>query len=223
VNDASDLLGLYMLIMLFRQLTTSSAPSSSPAVEDWEIDRIKREVWEVGPSRLGLCFDVSPPTSSTKWEKGMVDVMLQVATRAEETRDRIRGKEFTPGKLPSTEIMSLIESWQKSNYRTGSPLCKIMKQRLRAAVLDVVKENALSTTAAARTNASSNMPMRKVNRHPLAPAPNNKKQPTPNGTGLEPLMPEILHLGERIARLVVFHGKVYGKLYEVEGFVDMSL
>lgn len=254
VNDAADLLGLYMLIMLFRQLTTSGATAG---LEDWEIDRIKREVWEVGPSRLGMCFDVLAPTAlpadgtqrdpKAKWEKGMMDVMLQIARRAEDARERIRSGKGRPtddatssstsSRMPSQEILTLIENWQKAHYKKGSPLQKIMKERLRAAVLEVVKENALaasSSTAAmdglTKPNVpsrhhSSSMSMRRLGRQPsiVIPSSNPPTQKKSAGTGLEPLMPEIQHLGERIARLVIFHSKVYGKLYEVDGFIDTKL
>ncbi|KAG8926516.1 hypothetical protein FRC01_008750 [Tulasnella sp. 417] len=247
VNDAADLLGLYMLIMLFRQLTTSGA---SAGLEDWEIDRIKREVWEVGPSRLGMCFDGLAPTAlpadgahrdpKAKWEKGMMDVMLQIARRAEDARERIRsGKSdaassSSSSRMPSQEILTLIENWQKAHYKKGSPLQKIMKERLRSAVLEVVKENALAASASTtvmdgltKPNVPSrhNSSMRRLGRQPsiVIPSSNPSTQKKGAGTGLEPLMPEIQHLGERIARLVIFHSKVYGKLYEVDGFIDTKL
>ncbi|KAG8907607.1 hypothetical protein FRB99_003302 [Tulasnella sp. 403] len=229
VNDAADLLGLYMLIMLFRQLTTVSASSG---VEDWEIDRVKREVWEVGPSRLGLCFDVCPSTSGDpkgKWEKGMGDVVLQVARRVEEVRERVRrgrkvvteGEDETSRRPPSADLLALIENWQRTNYTKESPLQKIMKERLRTAVLDVVKEHALEGALKTSVVGRSGMSMRKVNRHAAAGTSSTAGQK--RGGGLEPLMPEIVHLGERIARLVVFHAKVYRRLYEVEEFVDTEL
>lgn len=252
VNDAADLLGLYMLIMLFRQLTTSGATAG---LEDWEIDRIKREVWEVGPSRLGMCFDVLAPAAlpadsahrdpKAKWEKGMLDVMLQIARRAEDARERIRSGKGRPADdatssssspMPSQEILTLIENWQKAHYKKGSPLQKIMKERLRAAVLDVVKENALAASASTAvmdgltkpnvpSRHHSSMSMRRIGRQPsiVIPSSNSSAQKKPAGTGLDPLMPEIQHLGERIARLVIFHSKVYGKLYEVDGFIDTKL
>ncbi|KAG8905478.1 hypothetical protein FRB99_008874 [Tulasnella sp. 403] len=173
--------------MLFHQLTTVAA---SAGVEDWEIDRVKREVWEVGPSRLGLCFDVCPSSEGDpkgKWEVGMGDVMLQVARRVEGARERVRrgGKAVKPEdedetwrRPPSSKLVALVENWQKTDYKKDSPLQKILKQRLRTAVLDIVKEQALEGAL------------------------------------------ETPVVGERIARLVVFHAKVYWRLYEAEEFVD---
>ncbi|KAG8887291.1 hypothetical protein FRB98_000277 [Tulasnella sp. 332] len=261
INDASDLLGLYMLIMLFRQLTNAgSSGAASVTLEDWEIDRIKREVWEVGPSRLGLCFDVGPQLSShgtdpkVKWEKGMSDVTLQIAKRAEEARERMAKAQSHPNEEPSAEsstpsdrvpsasMLALIEKWKAAHYKKDSPLQKILQRRLQTAVLDVVRDSVLAVTSASTlvdaspggkspsARAYSAMPMRRINRHPLiatssaspstAAASILKKNA---GSGLEPLMPEILHLGERIARLVLFHSRVYKRLYEVDGFIDPAL
>ncbi|KAG8966146.1 hypothetical protein FRC03_012471 [Tulasnella sp. 419] len=216
VNDSSDLLGLYMVIMLFRQLVSSSPTG----VEDWEVDRVKREVWEVGPSRLGMCFDANwveddEGSVTRKWKKGMGDVVLQVAVRADQVRSRTTSPPSTPppteanapnlgiiaaNAAPSKETLSLVESWLRSNYNRNSPLYKIMKARLRKAVLDVVFKNVLAANT-------------------IAPTASSTSTPTKGGTGLEPLMPEIIHLGERIARLVKYHARVYRRLYEVEGFV----
>lgn len=258
ITDSADLLGLYMLIMLFRQLTTTgTSGAASVALEDWEIDRIKREVWEVGPSRLGLCFDVGPQLSSSgtdpkvRWEKGMGDVSLQIAKRAEEARERMsRARTLPTGeasvseasadtpaatdRVPSPWVLSLIEKWKATHYRKDSPLQKMLQQRLQAAVLDVVKDAVAASTGADASSgkspsarAYSALPMRKINRHPLTSSPSSpnamnvlKKNP---GSGLEPLMPEILHLGDRIARLVLFHSRVYKRLYEVDGFIDPAL
>ena len=70
--DAADLTALYMLLMLWRQLVfwtpaTGEIASQNtdvfppygrdtPRLEDWEVDRVKREIWEVGPRRIGSCF-----------------------------------------------------------------------------------------------------------------------------------------------------------------------
>jgi len=69
--DAADLTALYMLLMLWRQLVfwkpTGGEDSKdgevfpryargTPRLDDWEVDRVKREIWEVGPRRIGSCF-----------------------------------------------------------------------------------------------------------------------------------------------------------------------
>lgn len=75
--DAADLTALYMLLMLWRQLVFWNPANSedvaenqskgvlppyrrsTPRLEDWEVDRVKREIWEIGPRRIGSCFLVS--------------------------------------------------------------------------------------------------------------------------------------------------------------------
>ncbi|KAG8907603.1 hypothetical protein FRB99_003298 [Tulasnella sp. 403] len=167
--------------------------SASSGVEDWEIDRVK---WE------------------GKREKGMGDVVLQVAKRVEEDQERVKrgekvvkeGEDEILRRPPSADLLALIENWQRTDYKKDSPLQKIMKQRLQTAVLDVVKEHALE--GALKTSVVGRPGMSMCKKH---------------GSGLEPLMPEIMHLGKRIARLVVFHAKVYRRLYEMEEFVDTEL
>jgi hypothetical protein len=69
VADAADLSALYMLIMLWRQLVYWKDGSDGPQcdafprltrksskLERWEIERIKKEIWEVCPKRVGSCF-----------------------------------------------------------------------------------------------------------------------------------------------------------------------
>ena len=43
--------------------------------------------------------------------------------------------------------------------------------------------------------------------------------PSCAASGLEPLMPEIRHLAEKLAKLVAIHLNVYGALYAQPGFV----
>ena len=231
VNDGSDLVGLYMLIMLFQQC------AGIPIAES-DIDQIKRELWEVGPSRLGLCFDaVSRPSSVARWDQGMLAVDLQLARRVDEAKGKRAPHVFgTPDRVPAmpdSSTLSLIENWRRSHYRKDSPLQSLMKRRLRSAVLEVVKRQVASYDHQAMTGAvlptsdlspslASRMPLRRLTAYGPIPKKGAPSASSP-GAGLEALAPEISHLGERIARLVVFHSKVYSKLYEVDGFLDNSL
>ncbi|KAG8733535.1 hypothetical protein FRC11_005457 [Ceratobasidium sp. 423] len=189
--DAADLGVLYSLLMLFRQLVYSGGRKVS--LEDSVVDRVKREIWEVGPVRLGLCFSGRKPGDDDEWEKwrlGMRDVVLQVAVRAEQVRSgTLADSQKTPA-LPDSKMLSMLESWTDTNLRPDAPLAKLFKGRLAKAVEQVVnsrkKEDDEKEVVAA---------------------------------GLEPLMPEIRHLGERIGKLVSFHGRVYRGLYEAEGFL----
>lgn len=189
--DAADLGVLYALLMLFRQLVYSGG--RKVALEDSVVDRVKREIWEVGPVRLGLCFSGRKPGDDEEWEKwrsGMRDVVLQVAVRAEQVRSGASDSSKTPA-LPDSKMLAMLESWTDTNLKPDAALAKLFKGRLTKAVEQVVnssrkKENEEKEVVAA---------------------------------GLEPLMPEIRHLGERIGKLVSFHGRVYRGLYEAEGFL----
>ncbi|CAE6461353.1 unnamed protein product [Rhizoctonia solani] len=184
--DAADLGVLYSVLMLFRQLVYSGGQKVS--LEDSVVDRVKREIWEVGPVRLGLCFSGRKPGDDEEWEKwrlGMRDVVLQVAVRANQVRLGTSDSKT----LPDPKMLAMLESWTDTNLRPDAPLAKLFKGRLAKAVEQVVnsrkKEDEKEVLAA----------------------------------GLEPLMPEIRHLGERIGKLVSFHGRVYRGLYEAEGFL----
>ncbi|CAE6412517.1 hypothetical protein ACGC1H_005467 [Rhizoctonia solani] len=190
--DAADLGVLYAVLMLFRQLVYSGGRKVS--LEDSVVDRVKREIWEVGPVRLGLCFSGRKPGDDEEWEKwrsGMRDVVLQVAVRAEQVRS---GTCFSSSKtpaLPDSKMLAMLESWTETNLRPDAALAKLFKGRLTKAVEQVVNSS-------------------------------RKKQDDEKevvAAGLEPLMPEIRHLGERIAKLASFHGRVYRGLYEAEGFL----
>ncbi|CAE6445366.1 unnamed protein product [Rhizoctonia solani] len=189
--DAADLGVLYALLMLFRQLVYSGGRKVS--LEDSVVDRVKREIWEVGPVRLGLCFSGRKPGDDEEWEKwrsGMRDVVLQVAVRAEQVRSGTWDSAKTPA-LPDSKMLAMLESWTDTNLKPDAALAKLFKGRLTKAVEQVV-----------------NSSRKKEHEEKEAVA-----------AGLEPLMPEIRHLGERVGKLVSFHGRVYRGLYEAEGFL----
>ncbi|CAE7216440.1 unnamed protein product [Rhizoctonia solani] len=190
--DAADLGVLYAVLMLFRQLVYSGGRKVS--LEDSVVDRVKREIWQVGPVRLGLCFSGRKPGDDEEWEKwrsGMRDVVLQVAVRAEQVRSGTFDSPKAPAPLPDSKMLAMLESWTDTNLRPDAALAKLFKGRLTKAVEQVVN----STRKKA----------------------DDEKEVV--AAGLEPLMPEVRHLGERIAKLVSFHGRVYRGLYEAEGFL----
>lgn len=68
-TDAADFTTLYMLLMLYRQLVHShlhrrlpAAARAAPVTND-ELLQLKKEIWEIGPSHLGLCFMQNRPRS----------------------------------------------------------------------------------------------------------------------------------------------------------------
>ncbi|QRV92377.1 SOK1 kinase [Ceratobasidium sp. AG-Ba] len=232
--DAADLGVLYMLLMLFRQLVFSSPGASASArrkpigLEDSVVDRVKREIWEVGPARLGLCFSPGKEKEGgaewEKWRAGMRDVVLQVAVRAEEVR---RGVQSTPENpvLPDAQTLALLESWMDSNLRVGAPLERLLKGRLEKAVGDVVGRCVARNSAGSMARRDEEERRDESDGESSSDEEEHYQQPKPAtaapavAAGLEPLMPEIRHLGERIAKLVSFHGRVYRGLYEADGFL----
>ncbi|KAB5595956.1 Protein SOK1 [Ceratobasidium theobromae] len=209
--DAADLAVLYAVLMLFRQLVHSG--SRRVGLPDHVVDRVKTEIWQVGPVRLGLCFagkkdneDDRDRDEHAKWRAGMRDVVLQVAVRADEVR---RGS--APSQPPDASTLALLESWMDTNLRPDAPLAKLLKGRLENAVEDAVNAALARTTAIPLRPSDPDSPT-SPQLHPRLAAP-------AVAAGLEPLMPEIRHLADRIAKLVGFHGRVYRGLYEADGFL----
>ena len=238
-NDAADFTTLYMLLMLYRQLVHSGPPSSSStpsvprhAISPDEFVALKKEIWEIGPARLGLCFTCRPPSGladgspgaleraaeADAWRKDMDDVVLQLATRAGETRLRARSPaskapspssspspstsassaehRVPPSAAPDGALLRLATSWTDSHLRTDSALGALMRKRVKRAVEAHAVQLALPALP------------RPAGAHADAAA-----------SGLEPLLPEIRHLAEKLSKLVSIHLNVYGTLYTQPGFL----
>jgi hypothetical protein len=206
--DAADLVALYMHLMLFRQLVgtaTSAGPTApaacascgsrtahTPVIEGADLARVKREVWELGPSKLGLCFwraarpgDASRERERARWERKTRAVALQLAVRAADVRHRADACTCatSPAEpelaLPSQATVTLAERWVASNLRPDAPLADLMRNRVRRAVVDVVVLASLDPAARAH-----------------APG-----LPSIASTGLDPLSREIRHLAEKVRTL----------------------
>lgn len=245
---SADLTALYMYIMLFRQLVISGTPTPAPEcstaicvarrkrriapkIEDEDLARIKREIWEVGPSKPGLCFWRSEPPASTasttdapskeerdwtRWRRKTRDVALQLAVRATAVQRRamcscgtVEGQEAAPPCSPSTEMVGLAERWIETNLRKGSSLSTLLRDRLRAAVFAEVVGN----VRASATTADSSAPVPKA---PSTPSSTSSSA----SAGLEPLMREIRHLADKAERIASAHVNVYGPIYERSGFLS---
>ncbi|THH16984.1 hypothetical protein EW146_g3748 [Bondarzewia mesenterica] len=104
-RDAADLTAIYMLLMLYRQLLFSSPPTNSSKVrrditlDDADLQTLKKEIFQLGPSNIGRCFLPSgtgpkghQPSQSDKdkelqqWNHGIKSVVLQLTARATEAR-----------------------------------------------------------------------------------------------------------------------------------------
>ncbi len=245
-TDAADFTALYMLLMLYRQLVHShshrqQSPNARAQVTNDELLKLKKEIWEIGPTHLGLCYMQNRPgpgsgssrSSSSrqerdreaefqKWQSDIGDVVLQVAMRATEPPSPSpqnpapeppeRSAETL--RVPEASVLNLANSWAQSQLREGSPLGALMKKRIRERVEEAVLNIVLSASSSSPTS--------------CPPSPSERDRPSENDTqsqntssGLEPLMPEIRHLAERAAKLVSIHTNVYGALYAHPAFLGL--
>jgi len=214
---------VYLLLMLHRQLLVSSyqdpsIPRREINPEDVDMQLIKKEILELAPRNIGRCFLRVRPSSDLqssqaeardleKWKSGMQSVVLQIASRASETRRRSPNVATSSNsclRAPEPHLLRVAESWSENNFRLESPLSTLMRDRLRDAVLEVVVQTVL-----VRGSIS-----------PLASPVSESSQPATRklATGLEPLAPEIRQLSERLSKLAVLHLNVYQTMYEQDDF-----
>ncbi|KZT40600.1 Tcp11-domain-containing protein [Sistotremastrum suecicum HHB10207 ss-3] len=237
-HEAADLTALYMLLMLYRQLAHSSSNSlSTPSkrvLGAAELEKIKSEIKEVGPARLGLCFGLSSVTAKSgngkdksangvkgkqksavsdmeEWSAGIANVMLQLA---------VRSAQFSPvgsngahcdqpsaqAPLPEKSTLNLLQKWATSNLRDGSPLSELLQERVRSAVAGIVVGRVFSGNGASA----------------VANNTNGGPSSTPIGAGLETFSTELHALGDKILNLVTCHWRVYGSLYDANGFLSST-
>jgi len=216
-HEASDILALYMLLMLYRQLSCVS--KNRAPTNDTELEAIKREIKEIGPARLGRCFSVdsdsannrskTPPVAAApskskaksggstaeEWNTRIADVLLQLAARATVSATSPR-EQLPPGK----QTLSLLDGWTASNLRPNSSLSELLKMRLKGALFEIVGDVVLS-------------------KRPTSGGVTGERTRSHNGAGLEVLTTELRVLGEKIANLAICHWRVYGALYEADGFL----
>ncbi|OBZ71625.1 Protein SOK1 [Grifola frondosa] len=196
-KDAADFTALYMFLLLYRQLVHSSSGTAAGVKPD-ELLRLKKEIWEIGPAHLGLCFRVRAREGRDreaewcKWHKEMSDVVLQVAMRACEGT----------GAAPDEQTVKLATSWAETHLRADSPLSALMRGRVKERVEDVATQIVLAASGATQKAATDDVPA--------------------TSSGLEPLMPEIRHLAERLVKVATIHLNVYGALYAQPGFVGVD-
>ncbi|KAJ7784594.1 T-complex protein 11-domain-containing protein [Mycena metata] len=223
-TDAVDLTALYMFLLLYRQLRFSGSAelpsSSSGGVDEWELQRIKREIRDIGSSRLGYSFYCGSAAAETdvdteeleKWRALKQSVVLQIAMRAKNvsTTDQPIG--------PVDEsLLGLAQRWADQNIQYASVLSTMLRERLRDVVFNAVVALAYPGRDAA-SGKLANIDFSTLRRSPL-PSPS----PSPavgKVTGMEALTEEIGALAENISRLALIHINAYLPLYEVEHFLD---
>ncbi|KIJ47768.1 hypothetical protein M422DRAFT_248332, partial [Sphaerobolus stellatus SS14] len=285
ITDAADLTTNYMLLLLWRSMIFSPPPSDSEEsdatprrkgqVESWEIERMKKEIGEVGPGRIGRCFlgkiwggfadyenrEDNIVNPEKNWEDDMEGVIIQAVMRAEEARSysisskrREENPYLTPTSpsdrvirpLPSASSLSLMRGWVKAHLKRDSTLATKMKDVLMKEVERVTEEMVQSNLAQPlrqQYHQSQNgfksypcppalltlvTPSTQVPSPPASPTPsfnstpatNSKAEitPSPPNSGLEPLRYEITYLAARLAKVIGMHEKIYGPLYNSEGF-----
>jgi hypothetical protein len=189
----ADTTALYMHLMLFRQLalarpTTCAACKrvhAVPPVDTEDLSRVKRDTWELGPSKPGtmLWRDAASERERARWERKTRAAALQVARRATQLRACPCTSAEQAEAVPSQETVELAESWALTNLRRGSALAGLMRTRLRDAVLDVLMVALVHAgDYAAISEAILGLP-------------------SIHAGGLETLLREIKHLADRIWRL----------------------
>ncbi|KAJ6512248.1 T-complex protein 11-domain-containing protein [Mycena vitilis] len=220
-TDAVDLTALYMFLLLYRQLRfSSSSPSSLSGsnVDEWELTRIKREIRDIGSSRLGYAFYCGSAEADVdtdeleKWRALKQNVVLQIAMRA---------KNNAPATGPmgavDETLFAVAQRWADHNIQHGSALSTMLRGRLRDVVFNAVVGHAYPGRDAASGKLAS------VNFSAIGRAPTLPPSPTTTigkVTGMEALTEEIGALAENISRLALIHINAYLPLYEVEHFLD---
>ena len=164
-RDAADLTAVYALLMLYRQLVFSSSstpsnPRRDASLDDADLQRLKLEIWEIGPPNLGRHFlhpaagaQAPPPPSqnekekeSQRWDDALKAVALQLTARATEARSaptKTPSPSSLPVCAPDEHLLKTAESWVDSHLKTDSALTALMRNRLRDAVFDSVVSTVL--------------------------------------------------------------------------------
>lgn len=234
-TDAVDLTALYMFLLLYRQLklsssTDSDSPSSGLIADEWELRRIKREIRDIGSSRLGYAFYCGSTAASSadmseadadamegvdteeleKWRALKQSVVLQIAMRAK------NGSATATTPLSVDEsLFAVAQRWADVNIQQDSALSGMLRKRLRDVVFNAVVGLAYPGRDAARPNVDfSTFGSRTPSSRPSSPVANVA------GTGMEALGDEISLLAENISKLALIHLNTYLPLYEVEHFLD---
>jgi hypothetical protein len=111
--------------------------------------------------------------------------------------------------------MKLLKRWMDTNFKPGSPLSEMLKERLMKALFDVTMSSIRSREGPHRIFANDTSPVGAASSFSgIGYQPN-----TLRASGLEVLYPELHYMGENIANLAICHWRVYAYLYEADGFL----
>lgn len=231
-SDAIDATALYMFLLLYRQLifseSTDSAASDPPKVNDSDIARLKREIRDIGTTRLGCCFTrqaLDPLETKVgnkeaeRWRIVKQDIVLQVAKRANDARNRTALSTSAPsspiGDAPDERVLNVAQCWAESNMQEGSSLSTMLHNRLR----DVVFTAVVALAYPCRNSATGKTILTADFLSSLSP---KSAEGASAGmvSGMEPLADEIRLLSEKISRLALIHLNAYLPLYEKKAFLS---
>lgn len=239
-SEAADATVLCMFLLLYRQLVLAdsnespSTPQGFPKVVHADLMQLKREIRDIGPSRLGQCFSSRIPDGSKglqgsksdekeaeRWVTARQDIVLQIAKRAKEARARAhRSSSSQPSssirEAPDEHTAGLAQRWADSNLHANSALAIMLRRRLHDAVLSTVVKLAYPGPD------SSTVKLGAVDFLVSARGDSAVEIPPGTSTGMEPLTDEIRALSEKIARVALIHLNAFLPLYEQEGFLELS-
>lgn len=222
-SDAADVTALYMFLLLYRQLVYSDCNVPPTKSIDANILRLKNEIRDISPTHLGVCFSTQPSSDRTdkakvkELEKGQCtkqDVVLQVTRRAAENSHSSTASDHpaSPNSTaPSERLLSLAQRWADSNIRLDSPLCTMLRHRIRETIFNSVVGLAYPGPAPSST--------RPAQVDLLSKAQSQCPDHVPHVTGMESLAEEIKLLADKISRLALIHLNAYLPLYEQDDFL----
>lgn len=238
-SEAADATALCMLLLLYRQLVfsgsnhASSSPQGLPKVVDTDLVQLKREIRDIGPSRLAHCLaspsdghdsphgSRSDKQESERWLHARQGIVLQIAKRAKEAQNRthVSSSSHTSSPVrdvPNAHATSLAQRWMDSNMHADSTLAVMMRRRLQEVVFNTV----VKLTYPAPDSSMTRMGV--ADYLASARAYSEVELPFGTATGMEPLADEIRVLAEKISRLALIHLNAFLPLYEQEGFLALS-
>ncbi|KAF9568781.1 Tcp11-domain-containing protein [Agrocybe pediades] len=233
-QDAGELTGLYMMLLLFRQLVfTSPVPAKKVQITKDDMSRMTQEIKDIAPvgfgnlllssARVNNGSDNMNAHAAKNEERKRVreDLVLQIATRACDVRSRETGvvhgvdtSRPTSCLMPEAPVLSLGRNWVETNLAPASSLSQFLHNRMRDAVFDAVLGLAWGGPGSANGshNLLENMEATIKNHKVLGSVGRGL------GAGMEALHENICSLAEKIARLALVHLNTHLPMYEMEGF-----
>jgi hypothetical protein len=216
-----------MFLLLYRQLRFSASADSpslpSSNVDEGELSRIKREIRDIGSSRLGYSFYCGLASTEAdassygdldieeleKWRSLKQNVVLQIAMRAKNTTT-------DPTVLSAVDesILAVAQQWADMNIKHDSVLSAMLRNRLRDVVFNAVVGLAFPGRDAASGRLSS------VDFSAFGRCGLLSPDLLGKATGMEALSEEIASVAENISRLALIHINAYLPLYEADHFLD---